>query len=404
MKILSEKKTASKLTVLFMLTYMASYITRINYGAIISEMEAATGITRDLLSMALTGSFITYGAGQIVSGILGDRISPKKLVSLGLTATVAMNLLIPLCQSAYGMLAVWCVNGFAQSFLWPPLVRLMTALLSEAEYKNACTKVSWGSSFGTIAIYLIAPGLIFLAGWKSVFLFSALCGVVMLLIWWKLCPDIPARPVQPQANTEKAKSIRVLFTPLVLCVMAAIALQGMLKDGVTTWMPTYISDTFSLGTGVSILTGVVLPLFSIGCFQLANKLYAGKLNNPMTCALLFFCVGALSALGLYFLGNIRAAVSVALSALLTGCMHGVNLILICMVPPFFKKLGIVSTVSGVLNACTYIGSAISTYGIAVLSRFAGWQNTILIWVLIAAAGGTLCLIAAKPWRTQYMTE
>ena len=402
MNILTDKRQITRLTMLFMLTYMASYITRINYGAIISEMEVSTGITRDLLSMALTGSFITYGGGQIVSGILGDRISPKKLVSLGLVVTVAMNLLIPLCGNAYAMLGVWCVNGFAQSFMWPPLVRLMTALLTEEDYKNACTKVSWGSSFGTIAVYLIAPGLIFLAGWKSVFLFSALCGVAMLLIWWKLCPDISTQPVQAQPKAAERKPIAALFTPLVLCVMAAIVLQGMLRDGVTTWMPTYISDTFSLGTGVSILTGVVLPLFSIGCFQLANKLYAGKLNNPLTCALLFFGVGALAALGLYFLGNTSAVVSVALSALLAGCMHGVNLILICMVPPFFKKLGIVSTVSGVLNACTYIGSAISTYGIAVLSRHAGWQNTILIWVLIAAAGGGLCLIAAKPWKMKYM--
>lgn len=401
MSILTEKKQITRLTMLFMLTYMASYITRINYGAIISEMEVATNIARDLLSMALTGSFITYGTGQIISGILGDRISPKKLVSLGLIATVCMNLSIPLCPNAYAMLAVWCVNGFAQSFMWPPLVRLMTALLSEDDYKNACTKVSWGSSFGTIAVYFLAPGLIFLAGWKSVFLFSALCGVAMLLIWWKLCPDIPAQPVRTQTKAKETGSIAALFTPLVLCVMAAIVLQGMLRDGVTTWMPTYISDTFSLGTGVSILTGVVLPLFSIGSFQLANRLYAGKLQNPMTCALLFFGVGTLAALGLYFLGNTSAVVSVVLSALLTGCMHGVNLILICMVPPFFKKLGIVSTVSGVLNACTYIGSAVSTYGIAVLSRFAGWQNTILIWALIAALGGGLCLIAAKPWKTKY---
>ena len=63
---------------------MVSYITRINYGTIILEMERATKISRSLLSMALTGSFITYGTGQVISGFLGDKISPKKLVSCGL--------------------------------------------------------------------------------------------------------------------------------------------------------------------------------------------------------------------------------------------------------------------------------------------------------------------------------
>lgn len=403
MHILTEKKQITRLTVLFMLTYMASYITRINYGAIISEMELDTGISRDLLSMALTGSFITYGTGQIISGILGDRINPKKLVSLGLIVTVCMNLLLPLCTNPYGMLGLWCVNGFAQSFLWPPLVRLMTALLSDADYKNACTKVSWGSSFGTIAVYLLSPVIISAASWRGVFLFSAACGIGMLLIWSKLCPDVTVQRPHAAVRQGGKAPMGVLFTPLVLCVMAAIVLQGMLRDGVTTWMPTYISDTFSLGTGISILTGVVLPVFSIGCFQVANKLYARKLTNPLSCALLFFGAGALAALGLYLLGSKSAVVSVLLSALLTGCMHGVNLILICMVPPFFQKLGIVATVSGVLNACTYIGSALSTYGIAVLSSSIGWQNTIFLWFLIAAAGGILCLIAAHPWKKAYMT-
>lgn len=114
---LNSKKDVNILALLFAVTYMISYITRINFGAIISEMERATGLSRSLLSMSLTGSFITYGTGQIISGICGDRFSPKKLVSYGLIVTVAMNLLIPICKNPYQMLAVWCVNGFAQSFM-----------------------------------------------------------------------------------------------------------------------------------------------------------------------------------------------------------------------------------------------------------------------------------------------
>ena len=139
---LKKKADGVMLTVwLFTLTYTISYITRINYGAVISEMEAASGIARSVLSMALTGSFFTYGTGQIISGFLGDRISPKRLVSVGLITTVVMNLLIPVCPSPYLMAAVWCVNGFAQSLMWPPLVRLMNALFTDEQYKMATTKV-----------------------------------------------------------------------------------------------------------------------------------------------------------------------------------------------------------------------------------------------------------------------
>ena len=177
MNTIQSKKQVNGIAILFMTVYMVSYITRINYGAIISEMESSAKIAKDLLSMALTGSFITYGVGQIISGLCGDRFSPKKLVAYGLVATVLMNLLIPLCQSPYQMLAVWCVNGFAQSFMWPPIVRLMTALLSEEDYKKTSVIVSYGSSFGTIAVYLIAPIIISLLSWKWVFRISAIFGI-----------------------------------------------------------------------------------------------------------------------------------------------------------------------------------------------------------------------------------
>ena len=150
MQALTDKRIITRIVLLFSITYMVSYITRINYGAIISEMITDTGMSKSMLSLAITGSFITYGAGQVISGLCGDRFSPKRLVTYGLILTVLMNLLIPFCKDHYQMLAVWCVNGFAQAFMWPPLVRLMTLLFGSEEYKKASVRVSWGSSIGTM--------------------------------------------------------------------------------------------------------------------------------------------------------------------------------------------------------------------------------------------------------------
>ncbi|MGN0526140.1 MAG: MFS transporter [Acutalibacteraceae bacterium] len=382
---------------------MVSYMTRINYGAVISEMVSATGYTKSGLSMALTGSFITYGAGQIISGICGDKFSPKKLVSFGLILTVTMNLLIPICKNPYQMLAVWCINGFAQSFMWPPLVRLMSSLLSEEDYKRASAKVSWGSSIGTICIYLLSPLLISLFGWKSVFVFSAICGSIMIVVW-NIC-TYKTDDVRKETEIHRNKNGKgSLFGIVIIGIMSAIILQGMLRDGVTTWMPSYIAETYNMSNASSILTGVVLPLFGIVCIQAAAKLYMKKITNPMMCAGVFFLTGAISALALFLLTGKNAAFSVLFSALLTGCMHGVNLILICMIPPFFKSTGNVSTVSGVLNSCTYIGSAVSTYGIALLSEKIGWSNTLLIWFIIAALGAAICLACIKPWNTKMQVD
>ena len=402
MEKLQTKKQISLLTWLFAITYMVSYMTRINYGAIISEMETATQISRSLLSMALTGSFVTYGVGQIISGILGDKFSPKRLVSIGLIITIVMNALIVFCNNPYQMCVVWCINGFAQSFMWPPIVKMMTAYLTMDDYKRTTTKVGWGSSFGSIAVYFISPIIISFTSWKGVFIFSAVCGLIMLLVWNKACVfDI--KPVKNEATDSKQQkgNIKMLFTPVMLLIMIAIILQGMLRDGVQTWMPSYIAETYNLSTAISILTGVVLPLFTILCLNFSTTLYRKVFTNPIMCAAVLFLFGTLSAFSIYALQGSGAVFSVAGAALLTGSMHGVNLMLICMVPAYFAKYGIASTASGVINACTYIGSAASTYGIAVLSEKMGWHFTVLMWVAIALLGGLICLITAKKWKTKY---
>ncbi len=395
MQTISSKNQVRLITVLFTLTYMVSYITRINYGAIIAEMENATSLSRAALSLSLTGSFITYGLGQIISGIIGDKFSPKKLVAIGLGASAVLNMLIPLCSSAYSLLAVWCINGFAQSFMWPPMVKLMTALLSEADYKKTTVMVSCGSSFGTIAVYLLAPLVISWLNYKWVFVISALCGFIMLVLWQRFSPDFNKTQVKNQK--QKEGSAKILLTPLMITVMFVIVLQGSLRDGVTTWMPSYISETYSLSSVISILTGVVLPLFSIACFNITEKLYSKLFTNPISCAGIIFSVGALSAALLCVLTGKGAIYSVLLSALLTGTMHGVNLMLVCMVPAYFKKYGNVSTASGIINSCTYIGSAISTYGIAAVSESYGWNTTLWLWFAIALVGSVLCFACVKPW-------
>ena len=313
--------------------------------------------------MALTGSFITYGAGQLVSGVLGDHISPKKLIFLGLSLTVLMNLCIPFCRNPYQMLVVWCFNGFAQSFLWPPLI-----------------------SF---------------CGWRTVFFFSAICGIIMILVWNRYCEDAPVISIE-NASIQGSSQKNSFLSPLLLCIMLTIVLQGMLRDGVTTWMPSYISETYHLSHAAAILTGVLLPLFGLLCIQAASTLYIRKFSNPLSCAGVFFFTGTLSSLALFCSTGKNAAFSVFFSALLTGCMHGVNLIQVCMIPPFFKKQGNVSTVSGVLNSCTYIGSATSTYGIAVLSDRIVWSSTLLIWVLLTFAGTLICIACARPWRKKFL--
>ncbi len=386
---------------LLTLLYFVSYITRINFAAIIQEIVTATGFSKSALSVVLVCISITYGLGQIVNGRIGDRVKPQNLILCGLVCTTLVNLVFPLFAfSTVWMAILWAINGFAQAMMWPPIVKILVANTDDATYGYSVVRVSWGSSFGTIAVYLLAPLIITLVGWKGVFLMSALGGLAVTVVWWILKSRVQCEEIAAPAESVGATKFqfpKMAVFPMVFIVFAII-FQGMLRDGVTSWMPTYLAEVFKLGNQTSIFCTVSLAVFSIVSFSVVGNLYKRFFRNEVTCAAVVYIVSTVAAGLMYLFFDGGAILAILMMALITGCMHGINLMLITHVPKRFKKYGNISTISGAINACTYIGAAISTYGISVLSETVGWQNTVGVWCLISLVGGICCFVAFKPWR------
>ena len=74
MKKITNKKKIFWLVVLCSIVYVISYVTRINYAAVLVEVVDSEGYSKVAASMALTGLFITYAVGQLLNGYLGDKI------------------------------------------------------------------------------------------------------------------------------------------------------------------------------------------------------------------------------------------------------------------------------------------------------------------------------------------
>lgn len=398
-----RRAEARRLTLLCAAVYFCSYLTRLDYGAVMVEMVRAEGFSRVDASAALTGLFITYGFGQLISGYLGDRVRPQLLIFLGLIACGLMNLLIPFCPSPAWMTVVWSVNGLAQAMMWPPLVRIMSQHMTESEYKVATVHVSWGSSLGTIVIYLMIPLLLKVSSWRGVFYCAAAVGMGMAAFWMARYGRVERTlPLQEQAAPadepgDAGKSgggLRALM-PLLAIMMGVIICQGTLRDGITTWMPTYLADTYHMESGKSILTGVLLPLFGMVCYQIVLWMNRKLVKNELQCAAIIFGVGLVSLLALRLLHAHSFALSVLILAFAVASMHGVNLIMTCMTPKYLAGSGKISMISGLLNACTYIGSALSMYGVALIADRFGWTVTEILWCAVALLG-TLCAAACVP--------
>ena len=395
---------STRLTALCTAVYFVSYLSRINLAAVMVALIQSGFADRETAALALTLSAVTYGLGQIVSGWLGDRFRPQNVIFFGFLLTGTVNLWVSFLPNASLLAPLWAVNGFAQACMWPPLISIMNRHLSPEEYSRACVWVYWGSSLGSVFVYAFAPLLIRAGGFRPVFGASGAIALAMALLWKTAYEKNfrgdgkavrAARTADPNAP---AKPFDRNAVSLMLMIMAAIILQGALRDGVTNWMPTFLSESFSLSSSSAIFAGILLPLFQIPCTKLAAWFYRKHLPNEAASSAVIFTLGAAAATLLPLSLHRSVILSALLMALTAGAMHGVNFILISMTPPCFRPYGHISLISGALNCCTYLGSAFSTYGVALFSDSLGWQGTSLLWAALAAAGAALCFSISGHWK------
>ena len=399
--------TQRAMVILCSLVYFVSYLTRKNYAAVIAEFDSGSGVPLGA-SLALTGLAIFYGAGQLVSGYLGDRINPKYLIACGLFTTAAMNIALPFCTPVPLLVAVWCINGLAQAMMWPPIVKLLSSAMSTDDYKRSTVTVSNASQMGVILLYLLVPVCITYSSWKIVFFISGGFAAVAAFFVLSMMPRIKMQAPKPKADlraddkgNETASSFPYILFGLI---MITIVLQGIMRDGVADWLPTYLKSEFSTSSQLAILLGVAPPIFAMACFTLVSYLSRKVFKNELAFAGLIFTVAFVSSCALALFPSSNIVLSTVLSTLVNGCMHGANLILVCLVPPFFKRNGRISLVSGLLNSCTYVGSALSGYGFALLAKLFGWGGTIIGWAIICAVAAVICFSVVGRWQQHKNAE
>ena len=407
-------KKAKLITLLLAMVYFASYLMRKNFSVMLAAITAASGHTEVALGIVGSAMTISYGAGQIVNGILGDKIKPQYMLTCGLFLAAGCNFVMSFCTTVPVMAVVWFINGFAHAMLWPPIVRLMAMHMNDTEYGYAAVRISAASSVATIILYLLSPALLKVMEWNHVILCIAIAGVVIAVTWVLLNPKLIRKEEAPvpvaegeQAPAPAEKKViplpHIVWLPVVL-IFLGIVLQGALRDGVGDWMPTYMAQAFDLDPENAIITGVVPAIFSIISFSVFDLLHRKLLKNEVNCAAVIFvgaavCSGLLLLLNLLGLsGWIAAILSALLIGILVACMHGINLMLITVVPKRFIKSGKVSTFSGILNAGTYVGAAVALPLFPALAENFDWNATIIAWTVISVLGAAVCFIVVPLWH------
>lgn len=443
--------------------YFSTYLGRLNYSACLNEIILSEGFNKSQGGLIGTCFFLAYGVGQLLSGFLGDRLPPKKLVFTGMAVSALANLGMAVFHSPEAMMACWCVNGLFQALVWSPMIRLLYDYLTTERRMKSCLWLNSTVPLGTMTAYGLSALFLKITGnWRTMFVMPFVALLALAFLWL-----IAMGRVERQAEVENRSSsaagepeavetagqeavaretassetevmetedgmsvgtdavkmrgtgkpaggesagsgigsreagetgwLGLLCQSGFLFLMFALVVQGALKDGVTTWIPTYISETYGLSGILSITGTMIIPVFNLLGVCLASVVNQRWFREEVRTASAFFGVCAVSLLVLWLCSGRSMALSFLMLAVSTTAMMAVNTMLIAVLPSYFGVMGKASSMSGILNSSVYIGGAVSTYGIGLLSGLVGWNRTIFLWLLCAVAAGIICFLVSRVW-------
>lgn len=408
----NKKYSRTGIIALCCLVYFVSYFSRKDFAAVMAGMISDGAIGRANAGLVGTMLFIFYGFGQLISGYLGDKIRPKYLIMMGLSVTGMCNALMSVVPEG-AMIFVWALNGLAQAMLWPPIVKILAHYLDHNTYVTAHLAVTSAAHVATVLLYVFVPICLTFMSWRTVFIWASVLAFASMTVFAVAMRLILPTDVEPTGG-NKAKSkdnstaqrsiLAILRESGIFTVFVCIVVIGFLRDGIESWLPMLYSEAFGRDVSESTLVSMILPVFSIISIAVVTPLHKkGILKNEVLGTALLFGLSLVCAIPLAFFvrmdGTFFSISALLLTAFICGAMHGANFLLISCLPGRFAKFGRAATVSGVCNSCVYIGAAISTYGIAIISEAMGWSLTIASWCIILTVGILFAALSYRKYKT-----
>ena len=404
---LQSEKYSKLIFIACFAAYSASYIGRINFSAALPAIIGDGFFTKTEAGIIGSAFFIVYGAFQIINGFLGDKISPFKMITAGTFLSAVANVTMTFCTTNIQMAIVWGFNGFALSLLWASILKILANIINDGMRSKACLNISVTLPIGTILAYLFASFSIKFFNWRFVFYIPAVILLIICIFFTVssiiVKPHITEREIVTQNIPQNKKAKGGLFPLLLMAgifiILPADAIHGAIKEGITTWVPTMITEVYSTAPSFSVFLSILLPIFNITGVYIITPIYNKifKKDELKTGAgILLFALVPLSLL--IFMEKFPVVASVALLAIITTSLHSFNYMIITLVPMHFSYCGRTATVTGIMNATAYVGCAAATYGFGVISDKIGWNGSIFVWIGLMISALVITLSASGKWK------
>jgi OPA family glycerol-3-phosphate transporter-like MFS transporter len=399
------------------LMYTSFYLCRYNFSYANKSIADELHFDYQDMSTILSLNFVAYGCGQIINGLLTDRIGGKNAMLIGAAGTVTMNLLFG-AASFWGLLwlfaLLWSMNGYLQSFGSPGFIKINSAWFSEKERGTFAGIFGFMINLGRLAANKLLPAL--LAGfvlfgmwhvppqhWRVLFWIPAGVAAIVAVVLAFVVKDTPEevgfkdvfKGEADHADTDVHCNIWFVFrqivtNPVVWIMAVAYGCTGAVRQSIDQWFPRFFQEVHHLDmtTAKFQWLGFLIPFVAS-----AGSLLSGWISDRF-----FHSRRAPVALGIY-------AIEVCV-LLVASQVHSLNWALVFFVlvaftvnsthsllgPAAAMDIGgrkMAAFASGVIDAFQYFGAAIAITGLGWVLQHKGWNYYFYYMIPFGILGGIL---------------
>ena len=387
------------------LVYVTAYLGRINLSITIPFLQNEFGYSKTALGFLASGFFVAYAAGQLINGIIGDRVQVRYFVSLGLIVAGISNLAFSFTRSFPVMFIAWSLNGYFQSMLWGPLLRTISEYTPAAKLYKAMFLMSTTPVIGYLSSYLITGRLVTYAGWEAAYLVPGILFILMAGTWYLGIGKINGNtqtPPQPQ-NTGAGsvphrsgdKIFKFIFHSKIYLLIILGIFIGIAKEGLTLWGPAIFTEFFSQDLNRTLYLLSVIPIINFFFVILNGLLYKKNPELEYFIIIVYLAITILSAFIILLLPDIAFFTKIVFFYGLMASLYVITNNMTSYLPFNFMQNGRVSASAGIIDSSLYLGAAIAGPLMGTAADKFGWNGIFVGVIVIGAAAVVPCLFVRK---------
>lgn len=384
-----EAKNALYIASMCSLSYLAVYFAK-NILSATSPQLIENGIaTQSDIGTFSSVYFICYALGQLVNGMVGDKIKAKYMISLGLIFAGISNFLFVNIISLPTLACIaYALMGVALSMIYGPMTKTV-AENTNPLYAPRCslgyTVSSFlGSPFAGIAAAIFAWKTVFYLNSSALLIMGCICFLVFLIFEKNGIVKYNQYSKQKGEKINLKEGIKILVKRQIIKFTVISIVTGVVRTAVVFWLPTYVNQYLGFSTGLSATVFTIATFIFSSSAIIAVFTYERLKRNMDLTILLMFSVSAVMFLLVYFVKiPVVNIVFLILAVLSSNCAASMLWSTYCT---GLRDTGIVSAATGFLDSMSYLGAAIASSAFANAVDGIGWGNLILVWLGLVMIG------------------